>query len=81
MFGIPNNRTRAWRIIYNARLRKWGCKWNLDEIASIILRPMSEDLKLDFTVYLRPLTPMLATQESDLSECLVFVKGCRSKYC
>lgn len=42
---------------------------------------MSEDLKLDFTVYLRPLTPMLATQESDLSECLVFVKGCRSKYC
>lgn len=79
MLGHPNNRTRAWRIIYDDRLRKWVCKWNLDEIASIILRPKSA-LKLDFNIYLRPLTPMLATQECDLSECLVFAKGCQPKY-
>lgn len=67
MFGHPNNRLRAWRIIYHTKFRKWSCKWTLDQLAKMILCDR-QHVSLNYSVYLRPLGPMQAVREMDLTE-------------
>ena len=75
MFGHPNNRLRSWRICYNKNHLKWSCRWNLQQLAHMILS--REQVSLDFSVYFRRLRPMEATREPDLTEFLGF-KQCQS---
>lgn len=47
----------------------------------MILCDKTQVLKLKYSVYLRPLHPMQATRESDLTECLVeWISMTVSKY-
>ncbi|CAK9057891.1 unnamed protein product, partial [Durusdinium trenchii] len=70
MFGHPHSRERVWRICYDKRLKKWNCKYSLEELAKIMLAPVDQ-LKLDYSAYLLAL-PQLVDEaevyETDLSE-------------
>lgn len=72
MFGHPHSRERVWRICYDKRLKKWNCKYSLEELAKIMLAPVDQ-LKLDYSAYLLAL-PQLVDEaevyETDLSEWL-----------
>ena len=72
MFGIPNPRTRFWRIIYKTSAKRWASEFPMHVIADKILAPMNTTLALDWGVFFNgPEGSDGYIYETDLTECLV----------
>lgn len=52
LFGHPNSRDRAWRILFRKGVKKWSCNHTFQELADIILMDKKDDLLLDYGCYL-----------------------------
>ena len=70
MFGHPVSRERSWRICIRKAVKKWACRYSLQELADLLLIPKNTPLPLDYNAYLFQLAATEVNEESDLTEFL-----------
>ena len=76
MFGIPNSRLRAYRICFNAKLKKWTCQLTLQQLADILLASKNAQLPLDYTAFMVSTGfEKLPVFQSDLTELLAVTQN------